>query len=222
VIDQARLRAGRRQRLWQAMDAAGLDALVLGRPANVRYASGANQLWVAGARPFAPGCVALPATDEVHLMSVWDEGVPAEIDHHHLYGTSWDPPRLVESLAAIPGLAGASRVGTDGMTPLMAELLPTACPQATIVDGGPALRWARSAKTADELACIEAAVAVAGGALAAMAGALRPGVTGRELVAVMAEHVTATGQAIVASEDAVPIGPGPVTGLTPAVLHHGY
>ena len=39
------------------MEAHDLDILVLGRQANVRYVTGAPQLWVAGARPFAPICV---------------------------------------------------------------------------------------------------------------------------------------------------------------------
>ena len=33
---------------------ADLDILVLGRQANVRYVTGAPQLWVAGTRPFGP------------------------------------------------------------------------------------------------------------------------------------------------------------------------
>ena len=36
------------------MEAHDLDVLVLGRQANVRYVTGAPQLWVAGTRPFAP------------------------------------------------------------------------------------------------------------------------------------------------------------------------
>jgi Xaa-Pro dipeptidase len=56
-VDFTRLRQQRRQSLFAAMDAAELDVLVLGRPANVRYASGARQLWRTGANPFAPMCI---------------------------------------------------------------------------------------------------------------------------------------------------------------------
>ena len=74
-VDFARLRRQRRLRLFDALAAEGMDALVLGRPANVRYASGARQLWRAGSAPFGPACVVVRETKRVHLLSAWDEGV---------------------------------------------------------------------------------------------------------------------------------------------------
>ena len=50
--DERTLRLGRRQRALDQMAAHDLDVLVLGRQANVRYVTGAPQLWVAGTRPF--------------------------------------------------------------------------------------------------------------------------------------------------------------------------
>ncbi len=52
--DDRALRVGRRERALAQMDKHDLDVLVLGRQANVRYVSGAPQLWVAGTRPFGP------------------------------------------------------------------------------------------------------------------------------------------------------------------------
>ena len=46
--DERALRTGRRERALAQMEAHDLDVLVLGRQANVRYFSGAPQLWVAG------------------------------------------------------------------------------------------------------------------------------------------------------------------------------
>ena len=51
-VDFSRMRAERHARLLQAVRAAELDALVLGREANARYAAGARRLWTAGGRPF--------------------------------------------------------------------------------------------------------------------------------------------------------------------------
>ena len=48
VPDERALRSGRRERALAQMEAHNLDVLVLGRQANVRYFSGAPQLWVAG------------------------------------------------------------------------------------------------------------------------------------------------------------------------------
>lgn len=73
------LRSGRRQRALDQMAAHDLDVLVLGRQANVRYVTGAPQLWVAGTRPFGPTCVVVRETGAVHLLSTWDEGVPDDI-----------------------------------------------------------------------------------------------------------------------------------------------
>jgi hypothetical protein len=39
-----------------------VDVLVLGREANARFVSGATRLWLAGTRPFAPGCVVVRET----------------------------------------------------------------------------------------------------------------------------------------------------------------
>ena len=183
-IDFDRLRAERRRRLLDAMAGHGLDALILGRPGNVVYASGARQLWTAGARPFGPGCILVAETGLVSLLSTWDEGVPAEVGRDRLFGLSWNPATVVGKVAAVPGLAGALRVGTDGFGLGTRRLVASVAPRAEVVDAGPALAAARSVKTAEELACIETATSMAEGALAVMAGALRPGVTERELAGV--------------------------------------
>ncbi|EUA27673.1 creatinase/Prolidase N-terminal domain protein [Mycobacterium intracellulare] len=56
------------------MDEHGLDILVLGRQANIRYVTGAPQLWIAGTRPFGPMCVLVRATQDIYLNSTDDEG----------------------------------------------------------------------------------------------------------------------------------------------------
>ena len=111
--DERALRLGRRERALAQMEAHDLDVLVLGRQANVRYVSGAPQLWVAGTRPFGPICVVVRATGEIHLNSTWDEGIPEEIPHDHLYGLAWNPMTLIEVLKGIEGATTARRVGTD-------------------------------------------------------------------------------------------------------------
>src|ERR1700758_5351328 len=87
-VDFNRLRRERRQRILEAMAGAGVDVLLLRRPANIPYASGGRQLWPSGPRPFAPAGVVVAATGRVHLLSTWDEGVPDEIPHGDLFGLS--------------------------------------------------------------------------------------------------------------------------------------
>src|SRR6202007_477726 len=175
--DDRALRSGRRQRALDQMAAHDLDVLVLGRQANVRYVAGAPQLWVAGTRPFGPTCVLVRATDAVHLLSTWDEGVPDDIPHENLYGISWNPMNTMAALRRIDGASTARSVGTDALSPNFARLLPTAFPNAELVDGELAMRAARRIKTAEEVASLREAIAVAESGLAAAGSELRPGVS---------------------------------------------
>ena len=153
-------RTGRRKRALAQMEAHDLDILILGRQSNIRYVSGAQQLWVAGTRPFAPSCVLL-RNGAVHLLSTWDEGVPEDIPHENLYGIAWNPMNTIENLRKIPGAATARRVGSDALSPSFAQLLPMAFPNAELVDGEPAIRAARRIKTAEEIATLRESVRVA-------------------------------------------------------------
>ena len=210
--DPPALRRGRRRRLLDAMEAHDLDVLVLGRGANIRYASGVPILWNAGTRPFGPGCIVVRATDEVFLLSTWDEGVPEEIPHDHLYGITWNPMNYVSLLEDIAASARPHRVGTDAMSPLFAQLLPMAFGEAEIVDAGPALRTARRTKTSEEIKAIRAAIDVAEDALAVAVGELRSGGTERELTASFMDAMASLGITTPATQDVVRVtSPGAAT-----------
>src|SRR4029077_10157182 len=123
-VDFAGLRAKRRAKVFSGMVSHDLDVLMLGGVGDVRYVSGARQLGRSGVLPFAPVAVVVRHTARVHLLSTWDEGVPPEIGHEELYRMSWNPANLAADLAKIPGLRDARRVGTDGLTPMFAALIP--------------------------------------------------------------------------------------------------
>lgn len=201
--DERALRNGRRERALAQMEAHNLDVMVLGRQANVRYFSGAPQLWVAGTRPFGPICTVVRSTGEIHLNSTWDEGIPDDIPHDHLYGLAWNPMTLIDVLKGIEGAAAARRVGTDALTPSFAQLLPMAFPNAELVDGEVAMRAARRIKTADELATLRGALRVAEDSLAVAVGELREGTTEQELTGVMLEAQAAGGVSTPATQDGV-------------------
>jgi Xaa-Pro dipeptidase len=196
------LRTGRRERALAQMDAHDLDILVLGRQANVRYVTGAPQLWIAGTRPFGPVCVLLRATGDIYLNSTDDEGVPEEIGHDHLYGLAWNPMTLIAVLKNIDAAATARRVGTDAITPTFAALLPEAFPNAELVDGEPAMRAARRVKTPDEIAAMGPAVRVAERGIAAAVTELRPGLSEKTLVGAVLEAMAAGGVSTPATQDA--------------------
>src|ERR1700761_5941035 len=191
--DDRALRSGRRRRALDQMAAHDLDVLVLGRQANVRYVSGAPQLWVAGTRPFGPTCVVVRKTGAIHLLSTWDEGVPDDIPHENLYGIAWNPMNTIANLQRIDGAAKAKRVGTDALSPGFAQLLPTAFPNAELVDGELAMRAARRIKTTEEVAALREAVRVAELGLAAAVAELRPGIREKALAGVLLEAMAAGG-----------------------------
>jgi len=201
IPDDLSLRTGRRERAIAAMDAHDLDVLVLGRQANVRYVTGAPQLWVAGTRPFAPICVVVRATGEIHLNSTWDEGIPEEIGHDHLYGLAWNPMTVIEVLKGIDGAATARRVGTDAMSPSFAQLLPIAFPNAEFVDAEVAMKAARRTKTPDEIRVLRGALGVAERGLAAAVSELAVGTTEQALNGVLMEAMTAGGYSTSATQD---------------------
>ena len=205
--DAKALRSGRRERVLAKLAADDIDILVLGRQANVRYVTGAPQLWVAGTRPFGPICEVIRATGEIHLNSTWDEGIPDEITHDHLYGLAWNPMTLVEVLKQLPGADTARRIGTDSLTPTFAQLLPMAFPAAELVDAEPALRAARRIKTTDEIAVLRGALGVAEHALEAARAELTAGVTELSLTGAMMEAMAAGGITTPATQDGAWITP---------------
>ena len=192
-------------RVLDEMARRDVDVLLLGREANARFVSGATRLWLAGTRPFAPGCVVVRGTGDVHLLSITDDGVPAAVPPAHLYPITWNPRNLVGAVAAIPGVADARHLGVDGLSPLFAQLLVGAFPNAELVDGNDLMRAVRRVKTADEVHHIRAAVAVAELSLAAAVDSLRPEVGARELTGIALEAMARQGVTTPAFEPVITI-----------------
>jgi len=200
--DGLALRMGRRQRALAQMNAHDIDILVLGRQANVRYVTGAPQLWIAGTRPFGPVCVVVRATGEIYLNSTADEGIPEEIGRDRLYGLAWNPMTLINVLTNINGASTARRVGTDALSPTFAKLLPMAFPNAELVDGEAAMRAARRIKTPEELAAMSTVLRVAEAGVAAAVAELRPGLSEQSLAGALLEAMAAGGVSTPATQDA--------------------
>jgi Xaa-Pro aminopeptidase len=93
----------------------------------------------------------------------------------------------------IPGLAGARRIAVDGMQPGLAKLLAMLAPDAELIDGEALMSELRAVKLPAEIECLRTAIAMAEGALTAVALELRPGVTEFELKGAFQEAVCAYG-----------------------------
>jgi Xaa-Pro aminopeptidase len=193
-------------RALDEMERRDLDVLVLGREGNARYVSEATRLWLAGTRPFAPGCVVVRATGAVHLLSVTDDGIPSDIPPQRLYPMSWNPANIMGAVAAIPGVSGARRIGVDGLTPLFEQLFATTLPDAQLVDGEAAMRAARRVKSPAQVERIRAAISIAEDALSATVDALHPGVRERELKGVFEQRMCELGTTTPAFEGTFCVG----------------
>jgi Xaa-Pro dipeptidase len=175
TTEEAKLRADRRDRVFDAMATVGLEVLVLGRRDSVAYASGARSLWTAGTRPFGPACVLVEATRSIHLLSTWDEGVPPEVPFEHLYGVTWNGAILAGALASIPGLATATRIGVEALSPGFEHMVRRLAADAELVPADDLMRAVRALKLPAEIASIRAAVAVAEAGMGAADAALADG-----------------------------------------------
>ena len=178
-------------RAHAAMDAAGLDALLVMNPANVFYLSGFQTFAVDGA-----ACLVVPrhgdpsiAMDPPEFGSAW---ISAWFDDLRGYPPGGDRPAYAASMLAEYGL-DRGRIGVDdanwGQTPAFRAGLEQSLPQAEFVSAGqlfielrrlksPAeiehIRWAALATRAATEAAVETAAAgvtdgeIAGAAYAAM------------------------------------------------------
>jgi Xaa-Pro dipeptidase len=211
-VDFARMRTDRRARVLRAMEEQGVDVLVAGRAANIRYVAGTRRLHLSGTRPFLPGAVLVRGTGELHVVSTWDDGIPAEIPLDHLVVQSPNPMHILAGLEKIDGLTSARVVAVDAISPLYRQLLGSLAPSARFFDGAALMRTVRSRKTADEIQCIRTAVAVAESSMAAAIDDLRPGVTERALVGSFQARMAQLGVTTPASEGSfcvIPRGTAP-------------
>jgi Xaa-Pro aminopeptidase len=166
------------------MERQGVDVLVLGRRGNAKYLGGHRWLWRAVLTPFGPLCIFARASGEIHLLGcTWDDGIPPELPTGRLSALTWNPRNTVEAIRRVEGLASASRIASDGMSPFLAQVLAELAPNAELVVGEALMRRVRAVKLPAEIDCIRTALAIAEGTLAAVAGQLRPGVTETERAA---------------------------------------
>lgn len=236
--DAAQLRAARRDRVLAEMEVAGVDILITGREANARYVAGVPRLWLAGSRPFGPGCIFVRASAEIHLVSTWDEGVPDDIPRENLHGITFNAQNTLAMLTGIDGAATARTVATDGLMPSTIGLLRKAFPDAELVDGEQMMRRARRIKTPDEVDAIRESVRLAEESLAAAEAAFAVGVTERQLTAVFMEAMASAGVTTPTTQDVAwitspkdrwarstrdaAVAPGDLVAFDAGVIRNGY
>ena len=193
----ARLHPARLARCLDAMRERDIDALVLSRAANVRYASGARRIYSAGTRPFAPACV-VTADGEVHVLGIGDAGVPAHVPAANRHRARWQATDVGATVARILG-GGRLRVGVDGMSVGQRPVLEAALPGAVWADADAAMRAARAVKTAAELEVLAEADRFAGEVSGILLREFEAGVAETGLRATAAAAVAGVGAVLAVS-----------------------
>lgn len=180
----------RRARARAALAGAGFDALVVGRPANLAYLSGARRVVVRGSRPFAPVAVLVVGSGELAVQTYSPDADRLFGGGDVGYPQSWDPRRVAEDLGAIEGLAAARRIGVDGMTAAWEERLAKLAPHASVADAEPVLRPLRSVRSDEEITWLDRPLQAARVALEAARSVLRAGAGERHVRAALARAAT--------------------------------
>jgi Xaa-Pro dipeptidase len=190
-VDMARLRDGRLERARAALTAAGLDAVLVWKEENVRYLTSLRPQIIAGKNGVLNGALCTRDGTTALLISGGDRD-RAEATMPWI--SDWETipileePGLIRHAAAeiIPGLLRrrglrGGTVGIDLASKLLMDALAETCPDIRWADGDAAMQAARRIKTAEELALIEEATAIAEGVTAAAAAAVREGVRERDV-----------------------------------------
>jgi Xaa-Pro aminopeptidase len=188
---------GRRlNRATRLIDAVGLDALVLGEPANVRYFTGLRS-WFTALPPVLPiVAVIAPEADRSTIVDTATEQGSIEgaswIEKPALYGPLDDPVETLVRALDSRDLSHA-RLGLElghGRLPHLSpgdlDRLRTSLPNATFIDASDVLHAARAIKSPAELAFIRQAVDLIVGAFAAVCHELRTGITEVEMTRIAA------------------------------------
>ncbi len=139
--------------LQQAMEGAGLDALLLGGEAAGQFAAGHGRIGV-----HMPGwpipVAAVGRTGLPHIVTADPDGavgLPAD----HVHGMMWNPETLIAELPRWLGSDPELRIGVDALSPGGRALIEAALPGCTLVDATPVLADVMLAKSPEEVAAME-------------------------------------------------------------------
>jgi Xaa-Pro aminopeptidase len=181
-VDLQALRERRVQRARAAMEAAGLDALLVWKDENVRFLSGLRAQIIQGKSALLNGCLlradgtmTLLASggevDRVRARMPWIEDVrPIPImEARGLVRGAFET-------AVVPALGDLEKVGVDELAYAQVEAFAELAPGVRLADGDAVMQQARLVKDPDELAVMREACAIAEAVTETAIAAVRPGV----------------------------------------------
>ena len=202
--------------LDQALDAAGLDALLVTQPADIYYLTGYNtfEVSVHTALVYAPGRRIL----QVPSIETGPAVACARCDE--IIGYRWEgPEEIVEPLADLLGSLGR-RIGLDfwggGLRVGIAEGLRQRLPDHQLINASGLLAPIRRVKSGPELACLERSARITEAGIAAARAAVTAGVTDNDVAAAAARAMLDQGTEFMSMQPIV------VAGLRSSIIHTNH
>jgi Xaa-Pro aminopeptidase len=191
--DHAALRLKRIARAREAMDAAGVDALLVWKNENVRYLTSLRAQIIAGKSAVLNGCLLVRDHDPILLCS------GGEIERVKLVMTwieeAYAVP-IMEASGLVRGMVestlkplfdrlrlGSARVGVDECGFALIQAIGAQMPDVHLVDGDAVMHAARLIKFPEEIALMEEVAAIAEAVTQSAIDAVRPGVRETDVVA---------------------------------------
>jgi Xaa-Pro dipeptidase len=194
LADLEILRVERLTRLQDAMDAHDVEVCLLSNEPNIRYATGATAMPVYAMSTFVR-CALVPRQGTPilfeHANSMHRSALRApDVRPMHAW-EFFDDPRAEADVWAGEIVAAMSELGVEGSVVAVDRLgapayLALANRGVTIRDAAPMTQEARGCKTPQEITLLEVNAAMVMEMLAAFEAAITPGVSERELLAVLA------------------------------------
>lgn len=196
-VDFQALRAYRLRRAWQAMEEAGLDALLVWKDENVRYLTSLRPQLIAGKSGLGNGALLLAGKDPVLLVSGGDydrvlQTMPWLLDVRPI--PLLEERGLIEYVVreVLGDLLGryrlrSGRIGYDLASAALSAALRDHFPGVQWVDGDAVMQQARMIKGPEELALMEEATALAEAVTQAAIDAVQAGRRECEVAAVAME-----------------------------------
>jgi Xaa-Pro aminopeptidase len=188
-VDMHALRERRVQRARAAMEAAGLDALLVWKDENVRFLSALRAQIIQGKSALLNGCllradgtmtlfVSGGEIDRVRARMPWIEDVrPIPImEARGLVRGAFET-------VIVPALGDLERIGVDELAYAQVEAFAERAPGVRLADGDAVMQQARLVKDPDELVVMRQACAIAEAVTETAIAAVRPGVRECEVAA---------------------------------------
>ncbi len=182
-----RQRADRTRELLQSYS---LDALLAAPSVNLRYLTGctlppSERFLALLFRREAPPVVIAPAFERERILAS-----PLKLGH-----LLWrDEENPLEKLRSLIGDAPGIAIGLEPRTDFGLYMkLVRAVPEARWMDGSSLFEQLRYEKTAEEIACLEAAIRITEDAFAQVSGLVRPGISEREVACALISRMNACG-----------------------------